>query len=263
MNRRLIIDEIRCKGFAIVPDIVSSDEAAALRSRVLALQAEDGERYGAAYLYRIGQEGFVVNLGNRGPEFERLLNRRPLAPVVDALLGEDAILYLFQGVIVPPGGGAGAYPWKWHCDLMHVLRSVPDPDFIPGLNMLLFVEDVGPDNGATWLIPGSNGMDDDGVPFRSATFRGLAEFQITARAGSALLLNPLLWHCAGTNATMAPRCAVKMLAVHSWMVPQMDYARALDAPVVERLNEGARRLLGHESMIARSFTEAAVSPFAA
>lgn len=246
---------IRSQGYAVVPDIVCRADAEELRSRVLELQADDERKYGRDYLYRIGQEGFVINVGDRGGPFERLLNSRPFAPVVEMLLGPDAHLYLYQGVIVPPGGGMGAYPWKWHCDLYHVSTAVNDRDFIPGINVLLYVDDVNAENGATWLVPGSQGLLAQDLEFGDTAFREQAELQLSAPAGSAVMFNPLLWHCAGSNRTSQHRCAVKMLMVRSWMLPQMDYARSISPQVLDRLDGGARNLLGHGRRIARSFEE--------
>jgi ectoine hydroxylase-related dioxygenase (phytanoyl-CoA dioxygenase family) len=255
MNSGVVCQLIRSQGYAVVPDVVSRSEAQELRECVLALQAADEDTYGREYLYRIGQEGFVINIGNRGAAFERLLNARPFAPVVETLLGRDAHLYLFQGVIVPPGGGMGAYPWKWHCDLYHVITAIADRSFIPGINVLLYVDDVDSENGATWLVPGSQGLLAHDLEFGDEAFRAQAELQLSAPAGSAVMFNPLLWHCAGSNHTSKHRCAVKMLVVRSWMMPQMDYARSIDPEVLARLDEGARSLLGHGRRIARSFEE--------
>src|ERR1700749_3198397 len=142
MKADLIAALIRSQGYAVVPDLVPRALAKDLRDRVLKLQAEDERTYGKEYLYAIGQEGFVVNVGNRGDAFEHLLNSRPFDDLLEQLLGPDAHLYLYQGVIVPPGGGKGAYPWKWHCDLYHVSQAVADANFIPGINVLLYVDDV-------------------------------------------------------------------------------------------------------------------------
>jgi ectoine hydroxylase-related dioxygenase (phytanoyl-CoA dioxygenase family) len=251
----LIVPLIRSQGYAVVPDLVPQALAKDLRDRVLRLQAEDERSFGKEYLYAIGQEGFVINVGNRGEAFEQLLNARPFAGVVEQLLGPGAHLYLYQGVIVPPGGGKGAYPWKWHCDLYHVSMAVSDPNFIPGINILVYVDDVDSENGATWLVPGSQGLFAGDLEFGDAEFRARSELQVSAPAGSALIFNPLLWHCAGTNNTARHRCAVKMLMVRSWIMPQMDYARSIDAEVLDRLDGGARCLLGHERSIARDFEQ--------
>jgi ectoine hydroxylase-related dioxygenase (phytanoyl-CoA dioxygenase family) len=250
-------ETIATKGFIVLERVLAPDLVAALGTAIDRLGREDAERFGAEHLYRIGQEGFVVNVGDRGEPFERLLLERPMIDVVDALLGRDAFLYLFQGVVVPPGGGIGTYPWKWHCDLYHVALEVRDPSFVPGVNCLFYLDDVDASNGGTWILPATQGLRDESVPWRDPAFLAAAAVQVEAAAGSVALFNPLLWHCAGANRTERPRRAVKMLMVREWMLPQMDYSRSVRPAVLDRLDSEAHRILGHRSRIPRTFEELA------
>lgn len=249
---------VRAQGYCLVPELLPRAKAEELASAISGLQEEDRQRFGAERIYQLGQEGFVINVGDRGAPFEWLLNARPAQEAVSALLGPSACLYLFQGVVVPPGGGIGAYPWKWHCDLFHVLRDVGDPDFLPGINTLFFVDDVDERNGGTWIVPGSQGLQE--LPAGDPAFLNAAAMQLSAPKGSAVLFNPLLWHCAGANHTDRPRRAVKMLFVRDWLLPQMDYARSLRPEVLARLDAGALGLLGHPSRPARAFSELSAEP---
>jgi ectoine hydroxylase-related dioxygenase (phytanoyl-CoA dioxygenase family) len=253
-----IVTSIRSQGYAVVPGVLPPDLVATLQQAIDRLRLEDADRFGRDYLYRIGQEGFIINVGDRDPAFERLLLERPVIDVVDAILGPEAFLYLYQGVIVPPGGGLGAYPWKWHCDLYHVLQEVKDVSFIPGVNCLFYLDDVDTHNGGTWILPGTHGLTDEDVPWRDAAYLDSVAFQVEAPAGSVALFNPLLWHCAGANYTGAPRRAVKMLMARDWMLPQMDYSRSIRPEVLNRLDNEALRILGHRSRVPRSFEEITV-----
>jgi ectoine hydroxylase-related dioxygenase (phytanoyl-CoA dioxygenase family) len=179
--------------------------------------------------------------------------------VVDAVLGQDAFLYLFQGVIVPPDGGMGTFPWKWHCDLFHVTQDVRNRSFIPGLNCLYYIDDVNAENGATWVLPATQGLPDNEVPVADADYTAQAAVQVTAAAGSVIIFNPLLWHCAGNNRTDRPRRAVKMLFVRSWMMPQMDYARSIRPEILQRLDQQGRRIVGCDTRVPRSFDELVAS----
>ena len=248
-------DALRSQGYVILRDVIPSGLLRDLGNAVSRLQEEDRARFGAEWLHRIGQEGFVVNVADRGPEFEQLLVLRPAFDVIDRILGPSSCLYLFQGVVVPPGGGFGAYPWKWHCDLYHVITDVRVPDFIVGLNLLLFLDDVDERNGGTWIIPGSQGLPSEEMPCAAPEFLQQSALQVRAPAGSAVLFNPLLWHCAGANGTDRPRRAVKMLMVRDWVLPQMDYVRSVRPEVLARLDSEALRVLGHRRPVARTFGE--------
>lgn len=246
---------IKTQGYIVLENVLPSDLVASLTEAVDMLRQEDIDRFGKEYMYRIGQEGFIVNVGDRGKPFERLLMERPVIEIVNSILGREAILYLFQGVIVPPGGGLGAYPWKWHCDLYHVLADVNDPAFIPGVNCLFYLDDVDENNGGTWIIPASQGFKEEEMPWRDSDFLQTVAFQVNAPAGSVAMFNPLLWHCAGANHTDKPRRAIKMLMIHEWMLPQMDYSKSIRQEVLNRLDDEALRILGHRSRIPRSFEE--------
>ncbi|WJS05553.1 phytanoyl-CoA dioxygenase family protein [Roseibium aggregatum] len=247
-------DFIRSQGYAVVENFVSPETCDRLRKAVLRLHSEDNDNYGKKFLYDIGQEGFVINIGDRDPAFQELLNDFPAAGVVEDLLDGEAALYLFQGVIVPPGGGIGAYPWKWHCDLFHVTKMLGGEEFIPGVNVLLFVDHVDDRNGGTWLAPGSQGMDESQIAIGDTAYQKEGEFQLVAPKGAAVFFNPLMWHCAGANHTDQPRCAVKMLCVRDWMLPQMDYAQSISDEVLQGYNDRAKKLLGHgPAIIRRSF----------
>ncbi len=254
MSVQNIISNVLGQGFAVVPDVVSSNFADRLRLALTDLQSADRRDFGVEYLYRLGQEGFVANVPDRHSVFEELLDAQPLAHEIRELLGSDAVLYLYQGVIVPPGGGIGAYPWKWHCDLYHVTRAIRERSFVPGINMLIYLDDVDSNNGATWLVPGSQGLTDSDLPFGEPSFE-LAQVQLQASKGTAVLFNPLLWHCAGANTTDRDRCAVKMLSVRGWMIPQVDYARSVRASVQARLKPESLRWLGHASRLNLTFDE--------
>jgi ectoine hydroxylase-related dioxygenase (phytanoyl-CoA dioxygenase family) len=255
VNNRQILELVRAQGYVVVSGVLSADRVTELRDRIIEARAADEARFGRQYLYDIGQEGFIQDPLARDCVFGDLLDDFPLAPVIRHILGPDAALYLYQGVIVPPGGGIGAYPWKWHCDLYHLVDLFQGTGFIPGLNCLIYLDDVGPENGATWLMPGSQGMSEGELPFTDAAFRTALEFQITASAGSALLFNPLLWHCAGANHTQSDRCALKLLSVRGWMLPQLDYARSASQGTLARLSPEGRAFLGSETVVRRSFQD--------
>ncbi len=252
---RSAIDEIATRGFAIMENAIDAEFATRLRDALEILQEEDHVLHGKDFLYQVGQEGFVINIGDRGPLFEELLLRRPMMPVVEAILGQDVALYLFQGVLVPPGGGRGAYPWKWHSDLYHVNTAVGDPGFLVGLNCLIYLDDVDSANGGTYMLPGTQGLLESEVEVTDLNFIKHHAVQVTAPKGSAALFNPLVWHCAGANTTDRSRWAIKMLTVRDWVLPQMDYARSVRPEVLARLDDGARRLLGCDCMVRRSYGE--------
>ena len=84
----------------------------------------------------------------------------------------------------------------------------PFPDVCMALSTVWYVTDVGPENGSTWIVPGSHtdprnprGADDaidGGAPIPG-------EMQVRATAGSVLMQDSRCWHSTATNPSDAPR----------------------------------------------------------
>ena len=79
------------------------------------------------------------------------------------------------------------------------------------LTCLLFLDDFGPDNGATGLIPGSHRWP-QALPKsqQQPAAEHPDEIQLTGKANTALLFDGHLWHRGRTNHSGLPRRAVQL-----------------------------------------------------
>lgn len=233
------VEELRTAGFTVVPGAFPAAQIDALADRMDALLADDEATWGKDRLLKIHQWGALRNLADRGPEFERLLDTDQLHRTAAELLGKSYRLHSFDGLILQPG--EGRFPWDFHTDLLALAGTAFPADSPPGLNSLVAVDESGPENGATWLIPGSHrSVVRDPDP---EVLAGLA-IQPRLRRGDLLLFDARIWHCAGENRSAAVRRLIKIEMVRPWLRTQMDYARSVRPEVLERLSPRARAAIG-------------------
>jgi ectoine hydroxylase-related dioxygenase (phytanoyl-CoA dioxygenase family) len=176
-----------------------------------------------------------------GPPIEKVLDSDVLHEVLIATLGNEARLYVGQGIILDPGMGRGIWPRCWHADMFEVRTALNDPTFCFGVNCLVIVDDISEENGPTAVLAGSQNL----KALRTETEADLAqmEFRAVAPSGSLLVLDGGTWHSASLNRSSGPRRVVKLMFTRHWIRPQMDYAAITPAEISSRLTPRTRRLL--------------------
>jgi phytanoyl-CoA dioxygenase PhyH len=233
------VDDLHTAGYTVVPEVLAGAEVDALASRMDAVLAEDEAAWGADRLRAIGQWGALRNLADRGVEFERLLDTAVLHEVAAEVIGGRYLLHSYDGLVLLPG--EGRFPWDFHTDLLALCGTAFPADLSPGVNCLVAVDPSGPENGATWLVPGSHrSVARDPDPELLA---GLA-VQPALRPGDLLLFDARIWHCAGRNDSAARRRLIKIELVQPWLRTQLDYPRSVRPEVLARLTPRARAAIG-------------------
>jgi Phytanoyl-CoA dioxygenase (PhyH) len=184
---------------------------------------------------------------------------RQLQSAIRRYFGSPFILNSFGGVINPPVSDSSPVPLR-QAYVGHIHRDVRvfTGDFPLMLNMLVMLDDFTPDNGATWVLPGSHRASEKP---EEAFFFEHAE-QLCAPAGSVVLFNSNLWHAAGKNDTHLPRRALTLTWSKPLMKPQFDYLGCLEA-LERRENddnadndtENLKQLLGYFSRIPKTLDE--------
>src|SRR5947208_16610255 len=114
---------------------------AALRVDLHRVRNNEEKQFGLSALQEIGQDGYVSDLLAIGPSIETLLDNDIIHEILRALMGEEARLYVGQGIILDPGKGRGVWPRCWHADMYQVREAIGDPTFCFGVNCLIIVDD--------------------------------------------------------------------------------------------------------------------------
>jgi ectoine hydroxylase-related dioxygenase (phytanoyl-CoA dioxygenase family) len=197
------------KGYCVVENVLSPDEIAALRRRLV--EQAEGERRGGLAFHDGGADKpnqRVWMLLNKGKVFRDLM----LHPIIDALighlLGPDFLVSSFTANIAHPGGE----PMVLHTDQGYVGFWTPVPVVA---NIAWMLDDFSDANGGTRLVPKSH-LDQSATP-RSSSFvpSGVTRFPkleettgAEGKAGSVLCFDGRLWHGTGANRTDKPRHAL-------------------------------------------------------
>ena len=144
-----------------------------------------------------------------------------LLRLVTRFMGKEFVLIMQNGLINRPGHGNEQ--GKFHRDLNYQHWTSSSPI---AMNALLCLDDFTLENGATWVTPGSHHLPE--LP--SKAFLDNYSVQVTAKAGTFLVLDGMLFHKAGTNKTSTERRALN----HVIGLPFMS--QVVDLPLAMKLN---------------------------
>jgi ectoine hydroxylase-related dioxygenase (phytanoyl-CoA dioxygenase family) len=244
-----IMERFHVDGAVILENLVSPDVLAALREAIVRQRdrVDPGSR-SEAELWRIFHGANTVRfteIGKLCPAFYEVLENETFTRVADELLLPLCGSYWLntgQAMLIGPGEGAqflhrDCANWNELCR-----RMWPDCPEIT-VSVLLALDDVTGDLGATRVIPGSHLWED-------YDRRGRPEETVPAEmaAGSGLLYSGKVIHGGGANRTKDRwRMALHVSFVVGWLTPEEASPLEYTADEVTDLPERVQRLLGFRS----------------
>jgi ectoine hydroxylase-related dioxygenase (phytanoyl-CoA dioxygenase family) len=223
-------------GHAVIDAGLKADQLAALSAAFDRALAKTHEQYGQDALKKIDEHNTIrAPLASDRVFLDLALNSNVLA-VCRRLMGDYVILNQQNGIINPPNAqryNQGAF----HRDLpyQHFVSSHP-----LAINALFCLDPFTPENGATYVLPASHKSE----PFPSdAAIRAMQQ-QVSAPAGSFIILDCMLFHSGGVNRTGAPRRAVNHVYSVPFIRQQIDLPTLMGTGFTDDPN--TRRILGFE-----------------
>lgn len=225
-----VLAGLDAEGFALVEDVLSSDEVAEARAdltRVLdttPVGRNDFEGHATRRVYAL----FAKTRCFDGPATHPLL-----LGVLDRFLTHYQ-LSAPTGIEIGPGERAQVLH---HDDSIYPL-PVPHGEVV--LNTMWPLDDFTEANGATRIIPGSHRWEPGRRPGPDDTTIG-AEM----RAGSVLFYTGSVWHGGGANQTDRPRLGVILEYASSWLRAQENHLLAVPRDTAATLPERLQELLGY------------------
>jgi fumagillin biosynthesis dioxygenase len=227
------------EGWAIIPDILTKDEASAALDRLWKAKESAEQRGDQTYLPHLDPNSSNVRvfyLMELDPLFRELISHPVAIDMVESVLGKDFLISNFTANIARPGSGSMAL----HSDQSIV---VPDPWMEPwALNVIWCLNDVYKDNGATLFIPGSNKyVHRSDIP--SDARDRLVPFE--AKAGSIILMDGRVWHTSGSNVT-ADQDRALLFGYYSsgHLRQQVNWTAKMSEELKSTLSEDMKRWLG-------------------
>ncbi len=235
-------DEIKERGFAIIPGVISREEGAELRALLDKCVHEDLDRWGDNPHFT--DHWMVHNLMLRGMPFVRLLENPTMHGYLAELLSPHCILYAYTSSSMPPSGSN-------YSNRIHVDAPVVIPNYWTNVGVLIALDDFTPENGATYYLPGSFELTEQ--PTEEEFFAN-AE-QVYPRCGDAIVFNARTWHYGSVNKTSMARHAVTMNVCRHYIRQRFDYPRMIPETVLQELGPTGRRFLGFDVQVPTSLED--------
>jgi hypothetical protein len=194
-----IINEItNGQGYVLLPDLITTQEAAAARQLILKL-AEQLRQEGK--LVAQNHKERLYGLIYKGDIFAKMAQHETLLSIIEALLGENVILGGFSAHILHPG----AKNMGIHVDYPYWAMTAPFPKHpILELQVIWLMEDFTADNGAPLFAPGTQKLATKPEPSQFAS----NATKIIGKAGSAVISHGLCWHDTSENNSDRPRVSL-------------------------------------------------------
>jgi ectoine hydroxylase-related dioxygenase (phytanoyl-CoA dioxygenase family) len=213
------------RGYVVFAHAVPPDLLSGLRTRILELFEEEGDRAGSEFRTEAHARR-LANLVDKGEVFRRAVALPPVLEYVRHVLGPDIKLSSLNARSADPGTDVGQ---PLHVDM----AAVPDERGYWVCNTIWVLDDFTADNGATRMVPGSHrwGTRPQDVLEDPYTTHP-DEVLLVAPAGSLAVMNAHMWHGGTANRSSAPR-----LAMHGFYCrrdkPQQQYQKQLLRPEVQ------------------------------
>ncbi len=239
------VEDIKINGFTILSDVVSRDLLPTIRDKVdqvYETQASEIEYCGD--LADIND----ANIGRALLAYDEIFLNLATQPIfldlVKRLLGDYFILQMQNAIINLPN--QNNYQISWHRDLnyQHFTSSRP-----LAISILVCIDDFSLETGGTCVLPSSHKIE----AFPSEQFIKNNEKNIIAKAGSALVMDSMLFHRAGYNSSVNVRRGIN----HMYCLPIIKQQISFPAMLNGKYADDAflNKFLGYDSETGRSVTE--------
>lgn len=162
----------------------------------------------------------------------------------NAGLSDGSIVYAYTSSSMPPGRGNNSL--RIHVDCPRMI-----PGYRTNMGGVYMLDDFTLENGATWVLPGSQTRLDQPSP---EEFYAKAK-RVVAPAGSVMFFDARLWHAGGNNTTDQWRHALTINACRPWMKQRLDIPRAMSHIDTSGLSETALQKLGYRTQVPASYEE--------
>ncbi len=233
--------DIERQGFAVVSDVLSTDEIAGIKIRLTEVaRFERATSIDQNPKWEDGpQNQRVFGLLNKGTEFIALAEHPIALALMGALLDPAFLLSSLTANITGPGG----WPMYLHYDQHYVPQPWPPSPLVA--NVIWMLDDFTEANGATRFVPGSHRQDHSSWTLEHLASANLETTAICGRAGSMVCLEGRVLHQTGANRTANElRHGVIAYYCQPWIRQQENASLSIRPDVWPTLSPTMRGLVG-------------------
>lgn len=234
-----VLEEMLTRGVAVVPGVLSADEALRVRAELLEAAAESERRGAATFMPALDPNPAnvrVFNLLDMHPVFRELIVHPLALALARGVLGEHISISNFTANIALPGSRS----MSLHSDQALV---APEPWLAPwSMNIIWCLDDVTVANGGTLYLPGSQRI----TRREELPANPLAQMQaFTAPRGAIVAMDGRVWHTSGANVSAdAERALLFGYYCADFLRPQVNHNVTLSEATRARLSPELFALLG-------------------
>ena len=199
--------------------------------------------YGSQYLESIDEHNNIRLPLAFDRAFIDLADNKNVLNMVERLIVGKFMLNQQNGIVNPPGKKYSQGAWHRDLPYQHFVSSRPI-----AMSALYCVDDFTKDNGATHVLPASHKQ--ESFPSDEYTLRHSA--QITARAGSFIMMDCMMFHRGGVNKARTKRRAIN----HIYTIPHIK--QLIDIPALlgeEGMDAHVQDILAYRYSLPRSIDD--------
>lgn len=238
-------EELRVNGYTVISDLLDEATLESLRRKVdeiYELQKSEVAAFGD--LEQINDANVVRALLAYDDVFLDLARQPIFLSVAERILGKYFILQMQNAIINLPN--QKNYQSSWHRDLnyQHFVSSRP-----LAISMLVCLDNFSEETGGTRVLGGTH--KNEAFPSEPFILKHLSN--VTARAGSVLVMDGMLYHCAGNNRSGNVRRGINHVYCLPFLKQQIDLPRMLEGR--HSADPFLKLLLGYDSEPGASVTE--------
>ena len=242
---KLIIDEIKQRGFAIIPNAITKKDCDIFCSQL----NNDYKKYSKFYaspgkvkktsIQAKSLEKTAFNLHNKNINWFKLFQHPIVIQILDILLKEGSFKnnepYYLNNI-------SARSPLKnSHNQQLHIDGGLPGVNYLLRANALWCLNDFNKSNGTTTVLPGSHKKKT--YPINNKTYNKLR--YINAKAGSVIIFGGSLWHGGSGGKTIdTDRWGLILGYARWWIKPAFDFTKNTPIKIYNKLNNTQKKLLG-------------------
>ena len=239
-------EELVKKGFSIITDVLSAEELDYARNKIMDLYSLQVREIGGEDLLEKIKDKNIVRTMMAYDDFflfKIALNEK-IRPYVDFILGESYVMSSQVATINRPS--EKLYQLAWHRELQyqHFTSSRP-----LAMQILYCIDDFNAQTGGTFVLPYSHMFSD----FPSEEFVLRNQQQVIAPAGSAILLNSMVYHRSGHNTSNMIRRIITNLYTSPIIAQQINVSAMMNGKY--KNDDFLAKFLGYKWAAASSVNE--------
>jgi ectoine hydroxylase-related dioxygenase (phytanoyl-CoA dioxygenase family) len=212
------LEEFRHLGYTILENVIPDDSLEILRNELQRVYKEQEQTFGQENILKINEKNMARAPLCYSDAYLELATNEIIINYVKKVLGNYFILHLQNGIINMPN--EEHHQSSWHRDLPYQNWVASEPI---GCNAFFCLDEFSPATGATIILPYSHKIDH--AP--SVRYMEKHAVQVTARAGSVLMFDSMMFHKAGYNSSNIIRRGVNHLYARSIVRQQIDLPEML------------------------------------